>query len=102
MTSQIVVFKPSEEQQIKSNKTERQILYEQFERNASIPVHHFQTFMEMEEFDEENREISTNVPSILIKNVLKYCTPIIYDIQDFTVRRKSVDIFKKTKKVSIF
>ena len=86
MTSQIVVFKPSEEQHIKSNKTERQILYEKFEQTASIPSYHFHPFREMEEFEEENTPIKTNIPSILIKNALKYCTPVIYDIADIRYR----------------
>jgi hypothetical protein len=98
MTTEIIVLKPPEEEQFKTNKSERQILYEHFEKNAHLPAFHFQIFMEMEETEERDKDIKTNIPSILIKNTLQYCTPIIRELPDFTVRKKVVDIFKKNKK----
>lgn len=97
MTSQIIIFKPPEDIQIKTNKTERQILYEQFAQNASIPSYHFNTFMEMVETDEISRNPQSTLPSILIKYILQFCTPIIRDIPDFNIRLKTVDVFNKKK-----
>ena len=94
----ITVFKPPEVQEIKSNKTENEIIYELFEKHASIPKYHFSTFMEMENYEESKKDINSTLPSILIKSILKYCTPIIRTIPEFTVQTKTVDIFKKTDK----
>ena len=94
----ITVFKPPEVQEIKSNKTENEIMYEVFEKHASIPKYHFSTFMEMENYEESKKDINSTLPSILIKSILKYCTPIIRTIPEFTVQTKTVDIFKKTDK----
>lgn len=97
MTSNIVVFKPPEIHEVKSNKTEREIIYDAFVKNASIPTHHFKIFMEMEQIEESNTDIKSTLPSILIKKILPYCIPIIKTIPDFTVKLKKVDIFKKVK-----
>lgn len=95
MATDIVIFKPTELDTQKTTKTEREILYENFEKNASIPSHHFQSFMEMENQDERIQEASSTIPSILIKSILPYCTPILKEIPQFTVKTKTVDIFKK-------
>ena len=76
----ITVFKRPDVQEIKSNKTERDIMYDRFNKTAHIPTHHFNSFMEMEELYESNILINSDIPSILIKHSLKYCTPIIKNI----------------------
>ena len=92
----IIVFKPTEIQDIKSSKPEREIIYDTFAKNASIPAFHFSTFMEMENY-EYDKHINSTLSSILIKSILQYCTPIIKTIPEFTVRTKTVDIFKQKK-----
>jgi hypothetical protein len=97
MISNIVVFKPPEIQNVTSNKTEQEILYDTFVKNASIPHHHFDSFMEMENREGLDTDIQSTLPSILIKTILPYCTPIIKTIPEFTVKNKVVDIFKKNR-----
>ena len=81
----ITVFKRPDVQEIKSNKTERDIMYDRFNKTAHIPTHHFNSFMEMEELYESNILINSDIPSILIKHSLKYCTPIIKNIDVYTL-----------------
>jgi hypothetical protein len=97
MTSNIIVFKPPEIQDVKSNKTEREITYEEFVKKASIQTHHFDVFMEMEDVEDASINIQSTLPSILIKSILPYCIPIIKTIPKFTVKAKTVDIFNKKK-----
>jgi hypothetical protein len=93
--TEIVIFQPNKVDEITINKTEREILYDRFERNASIPAHHFQSFFEMETRELESESIKSSMPSILIKKILPYCIPIIRKIPEFTVKKSLVDIFKK-------
>lgn len=95
MTSNIVVFQPPDTKDVSITKTEREILYEKFEKHASIPAYHFRSFMEMEDFQKYNEMIKTTIPSIMIKKILPYCTPIIKELPDFSVKTKTVDIFKQ-------
>jgi hypothetical protein len=95
MSTNIIVFQPPETKEISILKTETEILYERFEKQASIPGYHFKTFMEMEEFQKKKETVKTTIPSIMIKKILPYCTPIIKEIPDFTVKTKTVDIFSK-------
>ena len=94
MTNNIIVFQPPETKDVSISKTEKEILYKKFEEQASIPTYHFQTFMEMD--DKANKaEVKTTIPSIMIKDILLYCTPIIKELPDFNIQTKTVDIFKK-------
>jgi hypothetical protein len=97
MSSNIIVFKPPEIHDLKSNKTEREIAYDAFIKTASIPPHHFEVFMEMETLEDKKIPINTTLPSILIKSILPYCTPILNNIPVFDLRTKSVDLFNKKK-----
>ena len=97
MTTNIVVFKPPETPEVKSNKTELEIIYDEFVKTASIQPHHFKIFMEMEQLEDLNVDIKSNLPSILIKKILPYCIPIVKTIPDYTVKTKKVDNFKKAK-----
>jgi hypothetical protein len=95
MSTNIIVFQPPETREISISKTETEIFYERLEKQASIPGYHFKTFMEMEEFQKKKETVKTTIPSIMIKKILPYCTPIIKEIPDFTVKTKTVDIFSK-------
>jgi len=85
----ITVFKPPETPDIKYNKTERDILYDSFIKNASIPYHHFISFMEMEDAENKSKDIKSTLPSILIKPILKYCMPIINMIPGTVASKES-------------
>ena len=95
MVSNIIVFQRPENQDVLITRTETEILYEKFEKQASIPAYHFRTFMEMEERQKSQSIIQTSLPSIMIKSILKYCTPIIKEIPNFTVKTKTLDVFKQ-------
>jgi hypothetical protein len=97
MTSNIVVFKPPDEEEVTINKTEREILYDKFEKTAHIDAHHFKSFMEMVNNEEREQKTISTIPSILIKSVLPYSIPIIRAIPEFTVKPKTVDVFKNKK-----
>ena len=96
MINNIIVFKPPEINDIKSNKTEREIQYADFIKTSSIPAHHFNTFMEMESFDFLNKDVNSTLPAILIKSILSYCIPIIKELPIINIKTKTVNIFKPT------
>jgi hypothetical protein len=93
MTSNIVVFQPPTYKDVISNKTEKEILYEKFEKQSNIPMYHFRLFMEME--NQHIIPVKTTIPSILIKKILPYVIPIIKEIPEFTVKKKTVDFFNR-------
>lgn len=95
MTSNIIVFQPPEFKDISISKTEQEILYDKFEKQASIPAYHFNSFREMENKKKYQDDIKTTLPSIMIKKILAYCQPIIKEIPDFITKTKTVDVFKK-------
>jgi hypothetical protein len=97
MTSSIIVFQPPEVKDVSISKNEQEILYDKFEKQASIPAYHFNSFMEMENIKKhQDTDVKTTLTSITIKKILAYCQPIIKEIPDFTVKTKTVDVFKKT------
>ena len=95
MTSSIIVFQPPDVKEVSISKTEQEILYDKFEKQASIPAYHFNSFMEMENKKKQQDDVKTTLPSIMIKKILAYCQPILKEIPDFTVKTKTVDVFKK-------
>lgn len=97
MATNIIVFQQPEIKEVSISKTEREILYEKLEKQSSIPAFHFKTFMEIEDFQKKTDTVNTTIPSIMIKKILPYCTPIIKEIPEFTVKVKTVDIFNKKK-----
>ena len=96
MTSNIIVFKAPEING-ESNKTEKELQYESFIKNESLPIHHYPTFLEMDTQTELSIKTQSTIPAILIKDILSYCIPIIKKVPDFTVKTKTVDVFKKEK-----
>ena len=98
MTSNIIVFKAPEING-ESNKTEKELQYESFIKNEALPIHHYPTFLEMDTQTELSLKTQSTIPAILIKDILSYCIPIIKKVPDFTVKTKTVDIFKKEIKV---
>ena len=98
MTSNIIVFKAPEING-ESNKTEKELQYESFIKNEALPIHHYPTFLEMDTRNELSIKTQSTIPAILIKDILSYCIPIIKKVPDFTVKTKTVDIFKKEIKV---
>ena len=97
MVSNIVVFQTPKTTEYVINKTEQEIMYDRFRKDKNLNVFHFDSFLEMEIAIDAIKKINTNIPSISIKALLKYCVPIISEIPHFTVKKKTVDIFMKEK-----
>jgi hypothetical protein len=76
MSNEITVFDVIEEE-VPLTKTERQLYYEQLAKEQLLDVHHYETLYEIEELAELKEIPVTNIPSILLKYVLKYCIPIL-------------------------
>ena len=93
----IVVFTSPETVDVQLNKTEQEIMYDNFIKTKSLDVHHYPTFMEMENLKKSELITKSTIPSITIKKILQYCTPIIKDVPLFSVKTEKVDIFKKKK-----
>ena len=95
----IVVFTTPETKDVSLNKTEQEIMYDNFIKTKSLDVHHFQSFMEMENQKKSENAVKSSMPSITIKKILNYCIPIIKEVPKFSVKTEKVDIFKKKKVV---
>jgi hypothetical protein len=93
----IVVFQPTQTDVITATKSEKEIMYDRFASDSSIPPHHFATFMEMDMSMSADDAVKTNIPSIYLKKILSFCTPIISEIPSFTVRTKTVNLYSQSK-----
>jgi hypothetical protein len=78
----IIVFQPSEVEE-SSNKTDKEIMYEKIMKSSSLQQHHFPSFFEMSEIDE--KKLTSNMPSMLLKYILPNCIPILKDTQNFSI-----------------
>jgi hypothetical protein len=76
MSNEITIFDITEEA-LPLTKTERQLRYEELAKSNVIDLHHYETLYEIEELAELKEIPVTNIPSILLKYVLKYCIPIL-------------------------
>ena len=95
----IVVFKSNDEVEYFSSKTDQDIQYENYIKSANLPVYHFPIFKEMINDEQNNTKITSNIVSVYIKNILKYCIPIICEIPDIIIRNKTTDVFNKKKEL---
>jgi hypothetical protein len=73
--NEITVFDIKEEA-IVLNKSQKQLEYEELEATAAIDKHHYRTLLELDEFLERKEKPSSNITSILLKWILRYCMPI--------------------------
>lgn len=66
-----------------TNKTRLQLDYEELEKSSSLPKYHFTNFYEME--TAEKAAPNSTMISVLCKQVMQYCTPIIAENAPFTI-----------------
>jgi hypothetical protein len=97
MTTEIVIFQQPDIKTTISTKSEIDIMYETFEANENLDKHHFQSFKEMDMMP-DTTPTDSNIPLILLKQILPYCIPIIDTIPLFSVKPAVVDVFNKKKK----
>lgn len=79
--AEITVFDVAEET-IVLNKSQKQLEYEDLEAKGVLPIHHYKTLFELDEYLERKSMPSSNILSILLKWILQYCMPIISDKSD--------------------
>ena len=72
----IVIFQPPEKKETISNKTERQLHYEDLSKTSKIEPYHFRSFYKMEQDSIKNTIPSSNINSVLLKFLLNFVDPI--------------------------
>lgn len=72
----ISIFKPATSNVIPT-KTERRIIFEQLQKNSSISKYHFDNFQQLEEDLLNEIGYSSNIPALLIKNIMQNMQPIV-------------------------
>ena len=87
----ITIFEIPEEE-VSVSKSQKELDYEQLQKDSKFPGYHFINFYELEQLAEHDVKPNSNIPSILCKYVLDWITPII--INPF-------DKIKDTKKYSL-
>ena len=94
----IIVFQPPDSKKVTLNKTDKELMYDKFEKTASIDEHHYKTLLEIDNYEDTKKTLNTNIPSILLKPLLKYCTPIIREVPEYSFIKKKIDLFNKNVK----
>ncbi len=76
METEITIFDIGEKD-IPTNKSQKELEYENLQKNSKLPSHHFASFFELETIEEKIQKPKTNIPSVICKYILQYCMPII-------------------------
>lgn len=97
MTEILVLQQPEQKEKLSSNKTEKDIEYDKYKENPSLPLHHYDAFKEMEIRAEKKQDVDTSLVSIQIKSIARYMKLIIRRIPEINLSTKKVDVFKKEK-----
>lgn len=82
MSTKITIFDvPEQEQTV--NKSQKQLEYEELEKQTGIDKIHIASMYEMDELQSISQRPSSTLPSIMLKYIIQYCMPIIIrDPQD--------------------
>jgi len=67
------------------NQSQKQLEYNDLSKQSKLSKYHFDTFYEMDIYNEESSVPESNITSILCKFVIHYCTPIITKFNKFGV-----------------
>lgn len=81
MSEEIIIFDIPEDEII-PNKSQRQLEFENLEKNSKLPKHHFKSFYEMEELTTKKMRPTSSVTSVILQWVLRFCMPIIITSDD--------------------
>lgn len=95
MSAEISIFETFE-QELEPNKSQKQLEYEELEKNSKIGGDHIWSMFEMDEFAGMNKKPDSTLPSILLKYVSNYCMPIMAgpDYSGYSVSVQSDTIIK--------
>jgi hypothetical protein len=72
----ITIFQPSKGEE-PLTETDSQILYDRIRDNSKLHFHHTDAFMSMDEIAAENRPVRSNIPALLLKNIIDNVQPIV-------------------------
>lgn len=76
MSTEITIFDvPEQEQTV--NKSQKQLEYEELEKQTGIDKIHIASMYEMDELQSISQRPSSTLPSIMLKYIIQYCMPII-------------------------
>lgn len=76
MSTEITIFDvPELEQTV--NKSQKQLEYEELEKQTGIDKIHIMSMYEMDELQSTSQRPSGTLPSIMLKYIIQYCMPII-------------------------
>jgi len=84
METEITIFE-IKEKDVSVNKSQRELDYENLQKNSKITAQHFTSFYELELFNEQRNPPKTNIASVLCKYVIQYCTPVISSAPGFHI-----------------
>ncbi len=73
----IKIFDVVEEEEVTSNKTQKEIQYEEIKKSSIVESYHFDNYYEMDVKEELLAKPKTNIISINCLYVLQYCHPIL-------------------------
>ena len=102
MDTEIVVFQPPEQKEVTLTKSERELLYEEFERHSPLDPHHFRAFYDMETEDIESAPIKSTIASVLFERLLDInIAPIILELPRLNLRvKKRLNSAEKTRAIT--
>lgn len=97
---EITIFEvPEREQTI--NKSQKQLEYEELEKQTGIDKMHINSLYEMDELNMILQRPSSSLPSIMLKYIIQYCMPIVIhnsqDAQYFVTLQSGDHIIVETK-----
>jgi hypothetical protein len=78
MTTEITIFEIPDKE-LTTNKSQKELEYEELERISKLPSHHFNSFYDIELLNEQMRSPDSSIVAILCKYVVQYCMPVITD-----------------------
>jgi hypothetical protein len=78
MSAEITIFEIPEVE-TSTNKSQKEIEYDDLKKASNLPDYHFDSFYEMDLQSEEDLAPTSNIVSILCKYVIQYCLPVVLE-----------------------
>jgi hypothetical protein len=76
MTTEIIIFEIPEKK-VLTNKSQKELEYEDLERASKLSSYHFKSFYEIDLLNEKMQPPKSNIVSILCKYIIQYSIPVI-------------------------
>ena len=102
MATEIIVFQPPEQKEVNLTKSERELLYEEFERHSPLESHHFKAFYDMETEDINSSPIKSTISSVMFKHITEInIEPVVLELPKLNMRVKKHLISKEKTQAMI-